>query len=253
MFRNIRWLPLLVALFHAGLFPGDARADRPIETLTYQVRWSFVPAGEVVLERLPDADIEGAPARHYRLTARTLPYVDLFYRVRDTMDSYTDPSLSRSLLYRKIQKEGRIDRDVTVRFDWREMTATYADHGIVLAPVQLTADTLDPLAACFYLQQAGLSPGETLVRPISDGKKVVLGRATALRREKVAVPLGRFPALVVEPGLGDVGGVFEKSRNARMLLWFMEGDDPLLLRVESEVVVGSFVVELVRRDRGAVP
>lgn len=246
MFR-FRWWPVVVFAGIGGLggLAGACRAD----TLTYQVRWAVFPAGEVLLRRLPDALVGEMPVRHYQLTARTLPYIDLFYRVRDTMDTFTDPTLSRSLLFRKIQHEGRTDKDVTVRFDYRTMEVTYTDHGTALPPVQLTGDTLDPLAACFYLQQTRLAPGEVMRRPISDGKKVVEGRATALRRETVSVPLGRFPAVVVEPGMQDVGGVFEKTRNARMLLWFMEGEDPVLLRVESEVAVGGFVVELVKRER----
>ena len=78
----------------------------PGEKLTFQVRWSFIPAGKVVLEILPVETLDGLSAYHFVMTAQTYPLVDVFYKVRDRIDSYTDTQMTRSLLYRE-QSTGR--------------------------------------------------------------------------------------------------------------------------------------------------
>jgi hypothetical protein len=87
-------------------------------------------------------------------------------------------------------------------------------------------------------------PGTQIERPVSDGKKMVIGRARVIGKEKIEVPAGTFDTLVIEPDLRDVGGVFEKSPDAQIRLWLTDDAHRIPVRVESKVVVGYFVGEL---------
>ena len=84
---------------------------RPGEQLNFAVYWSFIPAGEAVLEVLPSEVRDGVECFHFRATARTLDYIDLFYMVRDRLDAYTDNAVNRSVLFQQIQ-EGKHKRNV---------------------------------------------------------------------------------------------------------------------------------------------
>ncbi len=211
------------------------------ERAVYQLRWSFIPAGEVVIEVLPgDA---GRPFSRLRLLARSLPHLDLFYRVRDRVESWFDGE--KSLRYEKDQQEGRHRRQVRLAFDWRAATVTYRNFDEAHPPVPLRPGTVDPLAAYYFLRSCALAPGMVIERPVTDGKRVVIGRARVVRRESVATPAGRFDTLLVEPDIKEVRGVFEKATGAVMRLWLTDDGRRLLVRAASRVAVGSFVAELV--------
>ncbi len=221
-----------------------ATASLSGETSVYQVRWSFIPAGEVTLEVLADEMIGGTQLAHYRLRARTLPHLDVFYRVRDLIDSYSDGQ--RSYRYEKKQREGHTRRRITLQFDWENMLVSYRNFDETRPPATILEGTVDPLAAYYYLRSLPLAPGMVIERPVTDGKKTVLGRARVTGTEEVVTPAGRFRTLVIEPDMQDVRGVFEKTRDATMYLWLTDDDSHLLVRARSRVAVGSFVAELVR-------
>ena len=73
----------------------------PAEKLTFQLKWTFVPAGVGVLEVLPMETINGVKAYHFVLTARSNSFIDCLYKVRDRIDAYTDIEMNHTILYKK--------------------------------------------------------------------------------------------------------------------------------------------------------
>jgi hypothetical protein len=53
---------------------------------------------------------------------------------------------------------------------------------------------------------------------------------------------------LVEPDLKHVGGVFKKSKNAKLRIWVTADARRIPVKIESEVIVGSFVGELVSAE-----
>ena len=237
------FFPFLI--FGAGLEKKGPQPFRAGEKLVFELRWTFIPAGQAILEVLPDTTVQGRPARHFRLTARSNAFIDAFYKVRDIIDAYTDPDLTRSVSYRKKQREGSTHRDVTVVFDWQAETARYANRDEVKPPIALMPGSFDPLSAFYYLRNLPLEAGATIERPITDGKKNVVGRARVVRREKIRVSGRTWDTYLIEPELRHVGGVFEKSPKAKIQVWVTADHRRLPVRLKSKVVVGSFVGDLV--------
>ena len=81
--------------------------------------------------------------------------------------------------------------------------------------------------------------------PVTDGKKCVMGRVKVVRREKITIASGNYDTYLVEPDLKHIGGVFEKSKNARLQIWVTADERQIPVKVKSRVVVGSFVGELI--------
>lgn len=219
------------------------------EELAFGVSWGGVSVGRAVLRVLEGG--KGAGAWHFRMTVKTNSFADLFYKVRDRIDGYADPKMGRSLLYTKRQR-GRRRRDVMVRFDWSESRTRYISFGGSKRVVPLRPGAFDPLSVFYAFRLRELKEGGRLRAAVSDGKKCVEGNARVIRRERVAVPLGTFDTFLVVPDLRDLGGVFEKSRNARLEIWVTADRRKIPVRVRSKVVVGSFVAELVSA-RGLIP
>lgn len=258
--RYCRWLVaawaaifLLTGSFQSPVRAGAGKTERdppfvPGERLTYALRWGVVPAGTVVLEVLSPENVSGVEAHHFAVTATSNRFVDAFYPVRDRIDAFADVNMTRSLLYKKKQVEGRHKRDEVVTFDWAALTVTYENFGKKRKSVCVTRGTFDPLSVFYAFRGQRLQDGASLHAAVTDGKKCVIGTAQIVERQTVKVPCGAFDTFLVEPDLKDVGGVFKKSDDARLRVWVTADHRKVPVKVSSRVVVGDFVAELVSME-----
>ena len=249
--RPLLLAALLALLLQASRAPAaDTLPFCPGEVLTFALSWGVIPAGEATIEVLPpdlppDADPAAGPRLHLRMRARTNAFADVFYKVRDQVDSWTDPGLTRSEHYAKSQHEGSYHREITVRFFWNNSTVRYEnDVNGPKRPLVLLPGTFDPLSVFYGFRSRDIGPGATVWLPVTDGAKSVMGEAKVVGREQVEVPAGVFDAWVVEPDIRDLGGVFRKSPGARLTVWVTADRRKIPVRIESKVLVGAFRAEL---------
>lgn len=226
---------------------------RPGEKLTFELKWEFISAGTAVLEVLPMTEVDGIPARHFLLTVRSNSFVDKFYMVRDTIEAFTDEAVTRSLLYRKRQQEGKSRRDIVVKFDWQKEEALFSNFGKPGKPIRILPGTFDPFSIFYAFRLCHLKENIQLDASVSDGKKCVAGKASVLKRQLINVQDRNYDTFLIEPDLKDVGGVFKKSRNAKFQIWVTNDSRKLPVRIASSVAVGSFMAELVSIDHSPVP
>lgn len=244
--RNLSVSFLLIFLFTPEIKASPNEIPFvPGEKLTFQLSWSFIPAGEAVLEVKPTKTIDGVSAYHFVLTARSNSFVDIFYKVRDRIDAYVDLNMSRSLLYKKEQHEGNTRRNVVVNFNWGNHTAQYFNFSKMEKTIRILPGSFDPLSVFFYSRLLDLMVDATIMSPVTDGKKCVIGKAKIVKKEKISLPNGTYEAFLLEPELKHIGGVFEKSEDAKIQLWVSADRRRIPLKIKSKVVVGSFVGELV--------
>ena len=217
------------------------------ERVEFRLRWGFIMAGKAVLEVHEPTEIGGVPAHHFSTSIRTTGLADKVYRVRTRIDSYVTLDGRRTLHYRKDQHEGKRRADVSVDFDWDQRTATYRDKrkDKTKEPIDLPETATDMIGALFRFRRMDLSEGEEKTLPVTDGTKIVNGKASLLDTEEVKVPAGRFRALKVAPRTSDLSGVFEQSKDSKLHLWFTDDDRHMLVRLSSAVIVGNFVAEAV--------
>jgi hypothetical protein len=233
-------------LMLASPAPAADMPFTPGEKLTFQLRWEFVPAGEATLEVGPVTEIDGEPAFHFTMTAKSNKFLDMFYKVRDRIESYTDVSMERSVFYKKKQREGKTKRNITVSFDWENNQVQYTNKGKSKPPVDILPGAFDPLGIFYYVRASDLEAGLTLERPVTDGKKCVIGMGKIIRRETITVPAGTFDTFLVEPNLKDVGGVFDKSDDSNIFIWVTADSRHIPVKIQSKVAVGRFMGELTK-------
>ncbi|NJB67696.1 hypothetical protein GGQ74_001336 [Desulfobaculum xiamenense] len=222
------------------------------EKLTYALKWEAIPAGTASIEVLPEAVIDGKPMHHFRMTARTNSFADVFYKVRDQVDSYADMDLSRSTHYRQKQREGSYKRDITVNFLWDRGQARYENtKNGPKDPILILPGTYDPLSVFYAFRSMELDEGASIDAPVTDGVKCVIGQARVVGRETIRVPAGEFDTWVVEPELRHIGGVFKKSPDASLRIWVTADEKKIPVMISSKVVVGRFFAVLNDIDHGA--
>lgn len=237
-------LPLALPA-RAGQRPGFPFA--PGERLTYAISWTVVPAGTAVLEVLPVERRPEGPVLRFRGQARSNSFVDAFYKVRTTIESETDYGLTRSLSFHSDQNEGRYHKDARVEFNWLLSRAVRTIRGEVRHELFIwPPQAFDPLSMLFYFRTRPLIQGMDFEGPVTDGKKFVRGRAEVGGIETVRTEAGEFRCFRVEPKVSEVGGVFQKSPGARLVIWISADERRLPVKVRSEVAVGHFTLELTR-------
>ncbi len=217
----------------------------PGEKLKFELKWTVIKAGEATLEVLPIETVNGVSAYHFVMTAESTPFIDVFYKIRDRIDAYTDVSMTHSILYKKKQLEGSTHRDEIVQFDWEKNIVQYSNFGKKREPLELKPGAFDPLSVFYYSRFFDMKENMVIERPVTDGKKCVMGRAKVVRKEKIKIGEKTYDSWLLEPELKDIGGVFEKSKNAKIRLWVSADKRRIPLRIESKVIVGSFVGELI--------
>lgn len=250
--RRSSQLLLLAAAVTATLaLPRAAAVERPSlagERLEYRVRWGMLAVAGAVLE----VEAAGEGRVVLRATARTRGWIDPIYPVRDLVESTVETATLRPVRFHKRTKEGHgRPREVEVEFDLEAGVARYVRDGKPREPLPLPEEFQDPLS-CIYAYRA-LAPraGGELIFTVTDGKRLIGGAFREVRRERVRTPAGEFDTVVVEPDIRGIGGVFRKSRKAKLRIWFTDDARRRPVRFYSEVAVGSFTMELTRFHDGA--
>ena len=239
---------MLVSIFAS---PAGAEKDHPFkpgEKLQFVLKYGVIPAGTATLEVHDMEEIQGAKAYHFVLTARSNSFIDLFFKVRDRIDSYTDVGMNHSLYYKKDQQEGKTRRNIKVDFNWDKKESTYINFDTEPKVINLLPGTFDPLSVFYYSRLLDFQGKKEFEHPITDGEKNLMGVLRVIGRETVNVPAGTFETLVLEPDLKNVEGVFLKKQRAKIRLWVTDDEHRLLVQMKSAAIVGSFVAELVTAE-----
>lgn len=250
--RPLCWLALLWAMACCFWAAGLKAAELPFavgEKLEYELKWEFVPAGRASLEVLPNGEdqVEG---HRFLLRVRSNSFVDLFYKVRERIESFTDGDVSRSLLYKE-QNRGSERKDVVVRFDWEEHTAQYANFGKKRDPIEIAPGTFDPLASFYAFRLHDLEGRSSISFPVTDGKKHFTAKVLIKGKRRIEVGKRSYVTYLIEPEVNYFGGVFAKSENPRVKLWLTADERKIPVKIEVKVVVGSIIAELIDARFGA--
>ncbi len=241
---------IIAAITISGLSTSSKAGEKdfpfyPGEKLTFLLKWTIIPAGESILEVLPMETIDGVKAYHFLLTAKSNAYIDTFYKVRDRIDAYANTEMTHSILYKKKQREGNTHRDIVVSFDWQNNKAQYTNFKDKRPPIDIKSGSFDPLSAFYFVRLFDFQEKSNIERPITDGKKCIFGKLSIIKRETLKLKSGTYDTYLIEPELKHIGGVFEKSKNAKIQLWVTADKRRIPVKIKSKVVVGSFVGELV--------
>lgn len=218
---------------------------QPGEKMNFVLKYGAIPAGTATLEVHDMDEIQGEAAYHFVMTARSNSFIDLFFKVRDRIDSYADANMNHSLYYKKDQKEGKTRRDIRVVFDWEKNESTYVNFDTEPKVINLLPGTFDPLSVFYYTRLFDFKKAEDFEQPVTDGEKNLMGILRVIGKETITVPAGTFETLILEPDLQNVEGVFSKKQRAKIKLWVTDDSSRLLVQMKSKALVGSFVAELV--------
>jgi hypothetical protein len=227
----------------------DTTTEKPLfivgEELEYSMKWGFFKVGSGFLRVEAPTEVDGIPCYHLRLSVTTNSFADVIYKVRNEFHSYVSIQDPRVIQYRINQHESSTHRDATVFFDWENLTATYQRDGEdPKEPVEIKANTWDPLSVVYYSRSVLDDSNSGVSLPATDGKKFINIDIKNLGIEKLKTQLGSFKVFKVEPNTKEMKGVFQKSKDSNIFMWYSLDENRYPILIKSKVIVGSFVAEL---------
>lgn len=202
--KKIRAIAALVMLLLA-VAPAAAQEHFTDETLEYKVmfKWGIINknAGNVRISLANNAD-----RYHARLTAKSAPWADKFYRVRDTLRSTIIREGLLPVVYEKMSHEGSEDKHDRVTYirDGHRVSADCIrrkwKNGELVTDetrrLQATGTTVDMLTAFYYMRRLPYEtwkPGHVLTINIFSGKRKELLTIKYLGTENIKTDFGTVP------------------------------------------------------------
>lgn len=228
-----------------GVAPAAACPDHPAlvvgERLDFEISWVGIPAGHATLAIEEKIDVGGRPALRLVSTAASNDVVDVFYKVRDRAESVIDCEGRHSLRFTLRAHEGRRRRERDYTFDLIRREATFGEPGRKVQRFPLQEPVQDPLSSLYFVRTQPLEVGRSLLLRTFEGGRLWELEVEVLRRERVAVPAGRFDTIVVKPHL-KFEGVFQQKGD--VVVWLTDDPQRVPIRMQSKVKIGSVAAEL---------
>ncbi|MBU8912062.1 MAG: DUF3108 domain-containing protein, partial [Desulfobacterales bacterium] len=173
--------------------------------------------------------------------------IDMFYKIRDRLEGFTDLTFTRSLLHKKIQS-GKDKRQVIVTFDWEKKTASYSNFNERRDSIEIPLKTFDPVSAFYKMRTIDLKTGQNISFPVTDGKKYFIQKARVIKKENITLPSGTWDTYVLALQVNHFSGVFKKSENPTVTLWVTADEKQIPVRIKVKIFIGSVIFDFVSAD-----
>jgi hypothetical protein len=214
------------------------------ERLEYELEWGIFDVGSAILEVKDTTEWNGIPCWHLVFTVQTNSFADKIYKIRTVTESFVTKDLKRTLHYTKSQKEGDTDREIEVHFDWSNNQATYFNHGIQEGTTRIDDNTVDPLGIIYAFRSHKLTNNKRIEIPLTDGKNQIQSSIEIVSETSTKTRAGKFKSYQVIPTIEGIRGIFKKTKDSKIEMWFSQDSKHFPLHIKSKVVVGSFQAKL---------
>jgi hypothetical protein len=222
------------------LFPFrkiDNRAIQAGELLEFEIGWKFILAGNATMS-VSDTVYNNRPCYFIETTARSSSAIDLFFKVRDRVETMVDREGLFPWKFKKHLREGKFRRDRETLFDPYNGQAFVKKDTVEIPPY-----VQDILSSFYFVRTLPLEVGKQYdVDNLSD-KKIYPLRVLVHKKEQIRVPAGSFDCIVVEPVLRGEGLFNQKGR---LTIWLTDDVLKIPVMMKSEVFIGTVDVKLTR-------
>jgi hypothetical protein len=215
------------------------------ESLTFSINYGVVSAAEATLE-VKSSTYQDKPIWRLNSSAKTYPFFDSVFLVRDTVQSFWDKETLTSLRFFKHLNEGNYHQYRIHTYNHEQLTSSYMTWNFKkktkkLRQVVILPKTQDILSAFYLTRQQILVPGKSVLINVTTDGKTYVTQVVVHRRETIDSIYGKKSCLVIEPKLKSEG-VFKQS--GRILIWITDDIYKVPLRMTSKVAVGAFTATL---------
>jgi hypothetical protein len=214
------------------------------QSYVYSAEWHLIPAGTGVV-RMEVAGNE----RKVSATAESSGVVNVLFPVNDRFESRFDPRTFCSLSIFKHSEEGMHKRETSIRFDYARKKSTLDERNLKTGKTKHVENDLagcatDVITGFYYLQSLPLHLNAIYEFPISDGKTAIV-QATVEKRERIKVPAGTFPAVLVTAEA--ISGPLQSK--GKVWVWYSEDASHTPVQMRAKLGWGTLLFRLQRIEK----
>jgi len=215
------------------------------ETLTFTVKYGIISAGEASLQT-ESSVYQGSPVWHLSTKAKTYPFFDKIYKVRDTVESWWDKNNLQPYKFSKYLQEGHYRQHRVHIYDHSSLNSTYKkwsfqNQVFENSEMEIPPGTQDLLSAFYLVRTKNLQVGKPIMVNITADGRNMPTEIVVHRKEQQKTIFGNIECLVIEPKLKGEA-IFKQS--GRILIWVTNDAYKIPVRLESKITIGSFVATL---------
>jgi hypothetical protein len=218
------------------------------ERLQFRIRWGFLRVGEAVMEVSNIENYNNRKAYHIVVTAKSYPFFDSFYKVRNRDETWIDTESMCSLKCQKHQREGGYKKSGFTVFDHVNRKFFFSetdDSGnIKTKEGEIPSFVQDSLSALYRIRTYDLEVGKEYYLDTFSHDKTYPLKICVYRKEKIKVPAGVFKCYLVEPFLAEDAGLFKAK--GRLWIWLTADERKMPVLMKSKIFVGSITAELIK-------
>lgn len=216
----------------------NGRALPGREKLIFNVMWKFMAVGEASLQLRGFADIGGRKAHHIYSYAKTKPFFDSVFKVRDINQSWLDEESKVSLKYASNISEGGWNKNETLYFDQIHHTYLLNDNG-KMKKGPASENVQDVLSALYFIRTLDIKAGKSYVLDAHSGDMSWPLTVKVLKKEKIKVPAGEFKCLALEPVIRKDSGIV--NAQGKMLVWVTDDEIKMPVYLKVKIPILGFV------------
>ena len=229
----------------------NEQSDSPYkagENLTYLIHYGFINGGKAFLNINNDIILDKR-AYHVKIQAKTTGIADALYRVRDTYESYIDPSTDLPVKAIRNISEGRYKRYNEVLFDHEsraDSSLVYSQtSGLQVVPKNIH----DILSGVLYMRKYYIADDINKEDTIhiktyfTDELFPLFIRYKGI--ETIKTKFGKVECYRFDP-VTEIGRLFKTEND--MSVWFSKDKNLLPVRIKFDIYVGSVKVDLIEYE-----
>jgi hypothetical protein len=216
---------------------AEARKLPNAEKLVFDVYWKFIKVGYGTLEIKDIVDFNGRRAYYIYSEAKSAPFFDAFYKVRDTNESWIDVEKFYSLVFEQKVSEGKYKATRRTEYDQQKHLAVNNKGENFSIP----ENVLDVLGAFYWVRLQDLKENENLELNVNSRRKNYKMMIKINKKETLKINGKRYKTILVKPNLQDAG-IFRQKGEVK--IWLTDDEKHIPVKMKSEISVGSIVAEL---------
>lgn len=225
-------------------------------TYEYEVSWQGIKVGKAHVS-VKDHNVEKKDFFHVVAKAKTASFIDIFYKLRHTSESFfSAESLAPRWFYSYNKENSREKiREISFKEDGK-ISATSKKNGRQGNPLEFSSDnqTMDPISAAFVARSLPIKLGERYSFDVFNGKHRYLITFSVEGREEITLDGRKHDTFRVVPSVQKLTDTKGENRLKSATLWISAGPSREVLKMKSKVLVGSVSAKLLRfKPKSTVP
>lgn len=228
--------------FNLNLF---SQAFQKGEWLTFKIKYGWFNASEATIQ-IKEAKINNQQVLHIDGFGKSTGLLDVFFKVRDSYQTYIDPETNLPLKFERKINEGGYKKNKVLNFNHQDNLVEVIDHkNSTQNSYKMLEGTQDMVSVLYYLRNIidvnTIKEGQTFTVNLFFDEENYPFKVKFLKQETLDTKFGDIKCLKFRPYV-KADRVFKEQES--LSFWVSADENKLPIKIEAKLAVGSLTANL---------